>query len=327
MKTHFVIPAAAAAICLSSCATDPAVLEKKKTTSIGRFGVIHNTPVDGQAPAPPATAPEPAPEIAASTAPAPETVRVPEKKQLFQWNRKKEEAPAADAPAPIPASAPVQEVAAKPAPQKKQLFNWNPKKKPAEPAVASAPSEKPAPAAAAVEKSAPAPEKEYLFDTWFKKKERAEAPASQNTETAAAPYTGKKKNVSIGRFGVTYVDPEGAAASAPAVESAPTPEKKAKFSWFKRKNDTEGAPIAVQVDEKPAEKKEKSVPKPRIARSDEPVEFKERGKSGGLSGDIRLPDMLNLPEGKDLKSSGSGSNKTGKEGAVISRPPVEEKKD
>lgn len=137
--------------------------------------------------------------------------------------------------------------------------------------------------------------------------------------------------MSIGRFGVTRTtsNEEVAAAPAPFQEAAPAPEKKSRFSWFKRKNDTADAPVAVQVQDKPAvtEKKEKQAPKQRIAKVDSPAEFKERDKSKPLSDDIRLPNMLDLPEGKDLKSSGSPTKKTGKEGAVISRPPVEEKKE
>lgn len=272
MKTHFVIPATAAAICLSSCATDPAILEKKKSTSIGRFGVIHNTAV--------------APKPAESIPQAQETASAP--------------APAPSDPTPTP---------------EKKPFSWNSKKKES-PAVASAPEEKPVP----VKEAPAAPEKEYLLDSWFKKKEKPAPAPTPSNQTASAP-TGKKRNVSVGRFGVIYSDAEETAAPAPA------PEKKSRFSWFKRKNDTEGAPVAEQVQEKPAEKKAATASKLRMAKSEEPVEFQERKRSGGLSGDIRLPDMLNLPDNKDLKSSDSGTKKTGKEGAVISRPPVEEKKD
>ena len=326
MKTHFVLSAAAASICLSSCVTDPSLAAKKKSTSIGRFGVTHTTSVDPQA-APAPSPPAPVTESVATVtpAPAPEAASAPQRKALFDWNPKKKEEPTvAAAPAPVEKPAP----APAPAPAKKNLFEkWGKKKEPkVEEAVAAAPApaEKIAPAPAAK------PEKKNLFANWGRKKEQQAASSPPPVPTASAPS--KKKNVSIGRFGVTYVksDEQVAAAPAPVQEAAPAPEKKSRFSWFKRKNDTQDAPVAVKIDEKPAEKaekKEKSVSKPRIARADEPVEFKERGKSGGLSGDIRLPEMLNLPEGKDLKSSGSGTKKTGKEGSVISRPPVEEKKD
>lgn len=324
MKTQFMLSAAAASICLSSCATDPALAAKKKSTSIGRFGVTHTTPpVDSQAPAP-TPAPAPVTESVASAAPAPAQESAPARKNLFEgWGKKKEQKAEETAAAPSPPTpAPAQEQA--PAPQKKNLFSgWSKKKE-----EQAAPAPAPAPAPVQESAPAPAPQKKNLFAGWGKKKEEQTASTPQQEQTASAPSN--KKNVSIGRFGVTYTQSNESTASAPVQEAAPAPEKKPRFSWFKRKNDTEGAPAAVAVNEKPAEKvekKEKSVPKPRVARNEEPAEFKERGKSGGLSGDIRLPDMLNLQDTKDMKSSGSEAKKTGKEGAVISRPPVEEKKE
>lgn len=191
MKTQIILPAAAVCLCLASCATDPAILEKKKSASIGRFGytpppsaVATDPAVAGQTPA---TAPAPAPEGAAPAAPAP-------------------------APAPAP------------------------------------------------------------------------------QETAAAPQ--------------------------------PEPAKKSGgfFSWFKKKDKTADAPAATVVEEKPVQKT------PAAPKQEDFAAVPEApARKGALSEDIRLPNMLGLPEDKELKATNPSTNKNQKEGAVISRPPVEKK--
>lgn len=187
MKTQIILPAAAVCLCFASCATDPAILEKKRSASIGRFGYT-----------PPATTVTTGPAVAGQTQ--------------------------ASAPAPAP------------------------------------------------EGSAQA----------------APAPAPQ--ETSAAPQ--------------------------------PEPEKKSGgfFSWFKKKDKTADAPAATVVEDKPVQKTPEAPKQEDFAAVPEAPR-----KKGALSDDIRLPNMLGLPEDKELKATNPSTNKNQKEGAVISRPPVEKK--
>jgi hypothetical protein len=117
--------------------------------------------------------------------------------------------------------------------------------------------------------------------------------------------------------------PGPVAAPTPAPAPEPKPEKKSGgfFSWFKKKDPTEGAPAAVAVEEKPAEKAPAVVKKQAA-----PAEFREPARSPKpIDGEIRIPNLLGMPEDKDLKATNPTKKKDGNDGAVISRPPVEKK--
>ncbi len=106
----------------------------------------------------------------------------------------------------------------------------------------------------------------------------------------AAP---RKNSVSIGRFGVTRVQ---GTAEAPATKFEEIPA-----------GPTQAAPAVKPVVEGRKPAPEPSVPPPAA-----------QGDDGA-----RLPNMLGLPEDKDLKATGTTTKPSGD--GVSSKPPVEKK--
>lgn len=109
----------------------------------------------------------------------------------------------------------------------------------------------------------------------------------------------KKKNVSIGRFGVRYYTVPGA-PEAVAVQETPVVEEKKpsapRFAAFSRQS-------------------------PQVSRPAPHVEQK------ATNAGIRMPNMLGMPEDRDLRATnpaGSGGE-ANQSGGVISRPPIEKK--
>jgi len=110
----------------------------------------------------------------------------------------------------------------------------------------------------------------------------------------------KKRSVSVGRFGVRY------------------------------NNIVPGAPEAAAVPEAEAPVEKKAARSSRSAASSASSAEPESSPSlpasqGGKDEGIRLPNMLGLPEDRDLKATNPAAAPTKEQGGVISRPPVEKK--
>lgn len=114
----------------------------------------------------------------------------------------------------------------------------------------------------------------------------------------------RKKSVSIGRFGVRQNTVPGAPAAVVVQETVPQ------------------AP--ADAGKKPSDKPAEAIFREPVPAAD-PVPAKPPARKGGNDG-IRLPNMLGMPEDRDLKATNPATGKSGNEGGgVISRPPVEKK--
>lgn len=108
----------------------------------------------------------------------------------------------------------------------------------------------------------------------------------------------KKSSVSIGRFGVRHQT----VAETPEAEAAAQPEAEAQ---------KKSAESARPAPEEPV----------NVAGREPSLPAGQKAKNEG----IRLPNMLSLPEDRDLKATNPASVPSQQEGGVISRPPVEKK--
>lgn len=108
----------------------------------------------------------------------------------------------------------------------------------------------------------------------------------------------KKKSVSVGRFGVRQNSAASTPESAPAAETPPQTEKKT---------------VAV-------------APADQLPAAADSAIVKPSGRKGEDDG-IRLPNMLGMPEERELKSTNPAATgkPAGDGGGVISSPPVEKK--
>lgn len=152
-----------------------------------------------------------------------------------------------------------------------------------------------------------------------RKKPVAEQPPEETR--AAAPEVAevpeKRRRLSIGRVGVYRTAPV-----RPAGEGEEKPQ--GGFSRFKKNEEpVEASAEAVAANQepaaKPARRKAAAVPVPADPPASRP--------GSPLASDLRLPNLLGLPEEKDLKATNPSPRKAGEseEGAVIARPPVEKK--
>lgn len=305
MKKPTLPVVAAASVAFTSCMSPNAqtgvndFLKRNESSpvSIGRFGVTRKevtpataaAPAEATAPATPAApaAPTPASKAEVKKAPVQEAPE-PEKPKTSFWSKKA--APSAEAPAAPVAPAPAAPEAPAPAPARKEkpkttvkFSFWNKKESASAPAESAAPQVPAAPAAPAA--PAPQEEKPQSASKFSFWKKSADSGEQKSTATKG----------SIGRFG--YRPAQAAPPAAVAVQEAPP--AKAKTTAKKSQSRTpEPAPFVEPLPERPQTADQKS-------------------------GGPRLPNMLDLPQDKDLKTKGSAP-KSGGDG-VISKPPVEKK--
>ena len=114
----------------------------------------------------------------------------------------------------------------------------------------------------------------------------------------------RKNSVSIGRFGVRHNTVPGAPEAVVVQEAVPQAAAEA------GKTPSDNSAGAVGREPAPATG---------------PVASDSLPRKGGTHG-IRLPNMLGMPEERDLKATNPATGNPGNEGGgVISRPPVEKK--